>query len=824
MKKLVAAAAAALLLGVVAPVASHAAARTPTTSPPPRFSPALHASLAKAAPADRLVVLVRGTDGAAAEHAVAAAGLHRITVLRSVGVVAASGTAAQIAELQHASGVVHVEPNLPLDLYADDTADVASRTAAARATTSPVLDPQGHPYTGAGHTIAIVDGGIDGTHPMFRRPDGTSKVVRNFKVACPPELLSGVDTCPSDHLLVDMAQTPHNDTDSISAGGHGTHVASIAAGVPVQFGKRTLMGTAPGADLVGISVGTGINILTADIALDWIARNHSNPCADLGKKCNPITVVNNSYGPDGGGEFDPASTTAQITSQLVKDGVVMVWANGNGDTTDTNNRGGDGTKNRSNPEAQNPLPGVIGVANYDDQEIGTRDGTLDSTSSRGDASRPATWPDVSAPGSNITAACRPYLAICSSQESDPNFGTISGTSMASPHVAGIVALLQQAKPGITPAQVEDALEDTAHRFQFGAGYAPDPTNPTTPSSFDKGHGLVDATAALQDVRFGTVASSAGTCTGTTGTDAAAEPQPYAVAAASGPYDPSVDLRGVALTGDATKGTVTLRLDVEDVTGAPPSGGVGQYAEATFIVGTATHTMTITTDFTGTTGEVDGNAADDGAATIDPDKNTMTLTVKRAAFDPDLGGTFHVGGVNVQLGRLLGASGGGLILWADSASAGCGDIAVGGTAPAPPPPPAKPVPVATITPGKPYTWTSAPATVVSDPVGAGLSQAVEGEHEESKLVTVHAPAGATLTFSISCANAADDYDITLNGPDGKPIGTGAAFPGSDPSTGESANPGCGESITVKNAPSGSYTAKITAFTTVHGTYDGTIKLG
>ena len=71
------------------------------------------------------------------------------------------------------------------------------------------------------------------------------------------------------------------------------------------------------------------------------------------------------------------------------------------------------------------------------------------------------------------------------------------------------------------------------------------------------------------------------------------------------------------------------------------------------------------------------------------------------------------------------------------------------------------------------------------------------------MTVNAPAGATLTFSVACTSPADDYDITLKGPDGKPIGMGAVFPEGtgDPSTGESANPGCMESITVKNAPSG-----------------------
>ena len=269
------------------------------------------------------------------------------------------------------------------------------------------------------------------------------------------------------------------------------------------------------------------------------------------------------------------------------------------------------------------------------------------------------------------------------------------------------------------------------RFEFGAGYATDPTNATTPSSFDKGHGLVDTVAALHDVLSGTAVSSAGACTGVSGTDAAGEPQPYLVAAANGPYDPKVDLRSVALTGDPNAQKVTLRLGVGAISNIPPAGAAGTYAEATFIVGTATHTMDIEFDPTGVVGDVDGKPAADGAAVVDAATKTLTLTVKRDAFDPDLGGVFHVGGVNVQIGRFLGASGGGLILWSDSASAGCGDIDAGGTAPAAPPPPAAPTPAGSVSPGAPYTWKGAPATVVTDPVGAGVILAVEGGHQVSK---------------------------------------------------------------------------------------------
>ena len=73
------------------------------------------------------------------------------------------------------------------------------------------------------------------------------------------------------------------------------------------------------------------------------------------------------------------------------------------------------------------------------------------------------------------------------------FNTISGTSMAAPHIAGIVAQLFQADPTATPAEIEQALKVSALKFTDGAAYQPGPVGTT---SYDKGHGLVDVVAAV----------------------------------------------------------------------------------------------------------------------------------------------------------------------------------------------------------------------------------------------------------------------------------------------------------------------------------------
>src|SRR5262249_13309184 len=143
----------------------------------------------------------------------------------------------------------------------------------------------------------------------------------------------------------------------------------------------------------------------------------------------------------------------------------------------------------------------ISVASFNDQSTGTRDGTVSTFSSRGAATRTQTWPDISAPGENIISACRVYLPICSSGLDPHNgpglldigtYNVISGTSMATPQITGIVAQLFQAKPTATAGEIENAIKSTAYKYANGAPYQ---TVGSFTSSFDKGAGLVDTVAA-----------------------------------------------------------------------------------------------------------------------------------------------------------------------------------------------------------------------------------------------------------------------------------------------------------------------------------------
>ncbi len=422
-------------------------------------------------------VLVHGSSLAAARSAVTTTGMSTVTSFDKIGVVVARGTKAQITAARAVPGVIYLEGNTPIEM-SQYTSHKSTRGDEAIAT---LTGADGTALTGKGVSVGVIDSGVDPTHPFLQEPGGGSAVVSNNKVLC--------DLTES---LCQVVNLPNSvDTDTLSVGGHGTHVTGIVAGRQTTLSDgRVLHGAAPGAKIVSLSTGAALFIVGADTALNWVLENHAAPCgaAVPAAECPPIKVTNNSYGPSGGGAFEPNSATVKLQRALAAEDVVTVWANGND--------GGDGSESLSNPPGMDPTGGVISVASYNDLETGTRDGEVSEFSSRGAAADLSTYPDISAPGDTITSSCRIYLLICSTGL-DPvdggDYNTISGTSMAAPHIAGIVAQLFQDSPDATAAQVEAAIKTTAYKYSFGAPYVSGPGGVTT--SYDKGTGLVDVVAA-----------------------------------------------------------------------------------------------------------------------------------------------------------------------------------------------------------------------------------------------------------------------------------------------------------------------------------------
>jgi serine protease AprX len=383
-----------------------------------------------------------------------------------------------VALLIGSAGQVHAQPAPP-----GASGTVATRSAQAQHT---LTDWRGRPLDGRGVSIAIIDTGVDATHPAFATPGGGSKILRSLSVV-PCVVQQGLDS--NLDCVTDVPSTVPTD---IVQGGHGTFAASVAVGTAFTLPDgMNVGGAAPGARVIMLSATTALQGI--DTAFAWILQNHAHPCGTTVPvaACPPIRVVSASWGANG-------PVIAGLEQALNQAGVVTVWAAGNS--------GGDGASSSTNPDpSANPAPGILSVAGYDDKQSGTRNGGLSDTSSRGSKKDPRTWPDISAPGVNVTAACRVYFAVCDAVGTGLRNGpgsadvatyvTSSGTSWAAPHVAGVVALLFQADPAATPAVIDDALKATAHHY----GPATYRRIGSYLTSYDRGAGLVDAFAAALKV-------------------------------------------------------------------------------------------------------------------------------------------------------------------------------------------------------------------------------------------------------------------------------------------------------------------------------------
>ncbi|MGH8286183.1 MAG: S8 family serine peptidase, partial [Steroidobacteraceae bacterium] len=387
--------------------------------------------------------------------------------MRRVPLALLYGTAAAMQNAVAAGFATDVYPDEPIELF--DTASSDAMGAAA---------PRAAGLTGKGVTVGIVDSGCDASHP-----DLADHVVHNVK------LYSGeyVNVRPdgSNTIVVPFEMGPYQNSDL--AGGHGTHVAGIVAADSTTDPNGGRLGVAPDAQLVCYSIGE-VLFTTAVVT----AYDHLLDQPDLWG----VDVVNNSWG-NSFRQFDPRDPVAVVTKAVADLGVVVVFAAGNS---------GDAEAEMGlNPFSQSPWAISVAAGTLAhtravfssnglifDNSQGVQPGAGGHTVFTGD--RIGIYhPDFTAPGASISSTCSTAgtaVLAC------PPYGnrSASGTSMASPHIAGAAAVLLQANPKLTSAQVRSALQSTATPVAAADGSAL--------PFWQIGYGYVDLGAAVNLVRAG----------------------------------------------------------------------------------------------------------------------------------------------------------------------------------------------------------------------------------------------------------------------------------------------------------------------------------
>lgn len=256
-------------------------------------------------------------------------------------------------------------------------------------------------------------------------------------------------------------------TSAYDDNGHGTHVAGIAAGQ--GDANSAYRGVAHGAGLVGVKVldAAGSGSLTNVV-------NGINWCKD-NKATHGIEIINLSLG--AGTCTSGTDSTSNAANAAVDAGLVVMVAAGNS---------GPGYCTVGDPGAASKVITVGAVSDPDNAACGSNLGRgwyLARFSSRGKTSDGRFKPEIAAPGVCITSV---------GTSSSTAYTTLSGTSMATPFMAGVAALMLDANTGLTPADVKSNLMSSSRDF------GPD-NQLSEPQSYDWGAGIVDAHTAVEQV-------------------------------------------------------------------------------------------------------------------------------------------------------------------------------------------------------------------------------------------------------------------------------------------------------------------------------------
>ena len=341
--------------------------------------------------------------------------------------------------------------------------------------------------TGKGVKVAIIDTGIDYTHPDF----GACTKTQFLQGEC-EKVKGGYDF-------------GNKDDDPFDKNGHGTHVAGIIAakspdknknGIYCEIKEKELCGIAPDAelymykiiyewekDVTSVSLTFFSSVLKSFEAASDLDKNVNADMNGDGNNMDYADIISMSLGL----ASDPNDAVAEALSNLVAMGVVAVVGIGNSGSSglfSTLSPGNEedvlGVGASCKPSQVGVLQDRFGNAGCDNGEFGSGiDGRLASFSSKGPTSFGTFKPDILAPGHYICS-----VKISDTSEGDPLLNAypdciddkhiaLSGTSMATPVVSGAAALLKQKNPNWNAYEIKYTLKGTAEDLGLARLYQGD---------------------------------------------------------------------------------------------------------------------------------------------------------------------------------------------------------------------------------------------------------------------------------------------------------------------------------------------------------------
>ena len=323
--------------------------------------------------------------------------------------------------------------------------------------------------SGAGVNIAMVDTGVDNEHPGL-----SEKFVAGYDAVC---YLTSDPTC-----YLDISRRTDGTYDPDDGNQHGTACMGMASatGIDSSGAQTEFYGAAPNAALVDVRIGTDAGagpfenyILEQEFyesamnGVQWIIDNKDTAWEGVDGTNYGIDILSLSWGitsHEGGGS-DGNDMHSQILNEAMEAGIIVSVAAGN-DGPDNDGLSGMGSSDLS-----------LTVGATDDlNTVNREDDTIAGYSSRGPRADNGDGnplnelkPEISAPGSNIIQAegcvtsglCNNLLG---GDAADNGYtGRGSGTSYATPSVSGIIALMLEANPDLSPAEIKEIIKLTAER-------------------------------------------------------------------------------------------------------------------------------------------------------------------------------------------------------------------------------------------------------------------------------------------------------------------------------------------------------------------------